>query len=78
MVQYAIRVRRTATDETQVRVVIDEDIGLKILYEAPSDAHDADPASSVEYESITPPLSSAPSLTALPQYRGSPWHRRAS
>lgn len=47
-------------------MVTDEDIGLKILYEAPSDAQDADSASLVEYESITSPLSSAPSLTALP------------
>lgn len=39
-------------------MVTDEDIGLKILYEAPSDAQDADPASPVEYESITPKLCS--------------------
>ena len=63
---------------TEVRTVTDDDIGLKVLYEAPSHAGDADPAPSVEYNFRTLlPGSVLPTLTAWLQYYRDPRHRRA-
>ena len=58
---------------------MDNDIGLKVLYEPPSDAHGAIPTASVEYDSDTLLAQSIlPTLTALPQHCRYPRNWRPS
>ena len=64
-------------DEIQVRMVTDDDIGLKVLYEPPPEARGASLTPSVEYDSRTHPRCFIPpTLTALLQHCGHPWDRR--
>lgn len=62
---FAVRLCLTKSDQEQVRAITEDDIGIKVLYEHPSGAQDADPASFVEYSSKTIPEQPVrPTLTA--------------